>query len=366
MNQRFIIVVTAFALLLPFAAQADMVQLQAQMPVMSAPVQAPNPLMCYDFTRTLKMGSKGYDVRALQYAMIHEGWNIPTSEYGMFGASTQTAVLAFQGKYASKILSDGSAPTGLVGRMTRMELNALYGCSPTGSNTSMMMGANAMMATSSMPAVPTNLSLKVQNVLLDQNGVTGTYCNQTPAAIRVFPVRLRVNGINRDFSVTGAVNAGACDTETVPYSTWGLTYDPNSTYVAAAIIDPNSMYKTSIVSYPLGTSTLITAPAVTGYQLAVRGITIKSTGLQATFCNLGTQDTTSFPVMITLNGTSMTLDVATAYKHSTCQPMTWSYSTWNFSGAPGATVSATVNVDPNNVYHDTNVFDNSASIVGTI
>ena len=139
-----------------------------------------------------------------------------------------------------------------------------------------------------------------------------------------------------------------------------------STYGAVAILDPNGTYKSTTVSYPLVATTTITVPAVSGYQLAIRGVTIKSSGLQGTFCNIGSQDTNSFPVSITLNGTAMMLDVATAYKHATCQTMTWPYSTWNFSGIPGSTVSATVNVDPNNVYHDANVFDNSASIVGTI
>jgi hypothetical protein len=229
----------------------------------------------------------------------------------------------------------------------------------------MMMSMGTTSMTMAPSAAPTNASLKVQNIALAQNGVTGTFCNQSATAIPVFPVRLRVNGINRDFSVTGAVAAGACDTETIPFSAWGLTFDPNSTYGATAILDPNGMYKSSTVSYSLAT-TSITVPAVSGYQLAVRGITIKSTGLQGTFCNIGSSDTTSFPVSVTLNGVSQTLDVANAYKHGTCQTVTWPYSAWNFAGAPGTSVSATVNIDPNNVYHDANVFDNSASIVGTI
>jgi hypothetical protein len=365
--KRYVIASIVLGVVLPLAAQADIIPLQPMVaPVVSAPMPPPSPLMCYDFTRALKMGSKGYDVRALQYAMIHEGWSIPTSEYGMFGISTQTAVTAFQTKYASQILPNAAVPTGTVGNKTRMELNALYGCAPMGSNSSMMMNPPMAVATSNTPMMPANVALKVQDIILDQNGVTGTFCNQSAVAVPIFPVRLRVNGINRDVSVTGAVAAGACDTETVPYSAWGLTYDPNSTYGAAAILDPNGMYKSMTVAYPLSTTTSITVPAVAGFQLAVRGITIKSNGLQGTFCNLGSQDTTSFPVKITLNGMSQTLDVATAYKHGTCQTMTWPYSTWNFTGATGATVSATVNVDPMNMFNETNELDNSASIVGSI
>ncbi len=349
-------VLVGLSMLLPVMAQADIVQLQSS--AGSSASAATGPIACYDFSQTLKMGSKGNEVRALQSALIREGWTILASEYGMFGASTQTAVLAFQGKYASMILPDGSAPTGLVGRNTRAQLNAIYGCD--------RQMVNAMPMTGSMSSGSGLVSLKVQNIALDQRGVTGTFCNNSNAAIPVFPVRLRLNGINRDFSVTNATNAGACETQTVPYSAWGLSYDSGSTYGVTAILDPNATYKTSTVSYLSAGTTTIVVPAVSGFQLAVRGVTLKSSGLQGTFCNLGTQDVVNFPAQVTLNGISQMLDVTTAHVHGTCGTITWPYSTWSFAGQPGSQASVSVNIDPNNIYGDTNRLDNSASLVGTI
>jgi hypothetical protein len=115
--KRFAIALTAAMMLAPFAAQADIVQLSAVTPVTTVVTvaPAPSPLMCYDFTKTLKMGSTGYEVRGLQYAMIHEGWTIPVSEYGTFGSLTMAAINAFQTKYSAKILANGATPTGMTG-----------------------------------------------------------------------------------------------------------------------------------------------------------------------------------------------------------------------------------------------------------
>jgi hypothetical protein len=336
----------AAASLLPLVTRADIVSLQP----LSTATSAANPLSCFDFTSTLTAGSKSFAVRGLQFALIQEGFTIAPSEYGTFGADTTAAVNAFQTKYASDILK-GSAPTGMVGRLTRAKLNALYGCSKT----------------SALSSLPASVILNVKNVSLDSNGVTAVFCNQSPTDIPVFPVRVRVNGIIRDFNVPGALKAGSCDTDTIPYGAWGLTYDPGSTYGVVTGIDPNNMYKAAKTTYPLTATTTLAIPAVQGAHLSVRGISIKSNGLQGTLCNLGTTDLTTYPVRVTVNGVSKDVDGGAGVRaHGQCQSVTWTYDTFGLTPTAGSVVTGTINIDPNNVIQETNEFDNSATIVGSI
>ena len=355
------VVVTAMVVL-PLIAQADIVSLQplsaATVSASAATPVAPSPLACFDFNTTLKMGAKSYDVRGLQYVLMQEGFTIHASEYGTFGADTFAAVNGFQQKYASTILPDGSAPTGLVGKMTRTKLNALHGCAV----------APVVAMTTTTPAfqVPASVILNVKDVSLDSNGVTGVFCNGSPTDIPVFPVRVRLNGIVRDFSVPGATKAGTCDTDTIPYAAWGLSYDPGSTYGVVTALDPNSMYKTATVTYPLVGTTTLSVPAVQGAHLSVRGISIKSTGVQGTLCNLGSSDLPAYPVRVTVNGVSKDVDVAALHTHGQCVTTTWTYDMFNIAPVAGAIITSTVNIDPLNVIQETNEYDNSATIVGSI
>lgn len=357
MHNKIISAVALVAMtLLPLAAQADIVSLQP-LSAANVTVSPASPLSCFDFTSTLKPGSKSYAVRGVQFALMREGFTISSSEYGTFGQDTLTAVNAFQQKYASDILKNGAAPSGTVGKLTRAKLNALYGCS--------VMNAVSV-ATSTSPTIPASVILDVKDVALDSNGVTAVFCNQSPTDIPVFPVRVRLNGIIRDFSVPGAVKAGVCDTDTIPYGAWGLTYDPASTYGVVTALDPNGMYKTAKTVYPLNGTTTLTVPSIQGAHLSVRGITIKSNGVQTTLCNLGTSDLSSYPIRITVNGVSKDFDATTVHTHGVCQTVTWTYDMFGLSPAAGSTITATANIDPNNVIQETNEFDNSATIVGTI
>lgn len=341
---------------LPLFAQASITGLQVTPPA-PTPV-APSPLACFDFANTLKMGSKGNDVRGLQFALMQEGLSISPSEYGTFGSDTLAAVNAFQQKYASDVLTGLPGPTGLVGPMTRAKLNSIYGCAAMSQKPMVIVG----------PSVPASVILKVTDVTIDSTGVTVVACNASPTAIPVFPLRVRLNGIIRDFSVLGAVNAGACDTNDIPYSAWGLTYDPSVTYGVVTSIDPNGMYKTSQVGYALSATTTLAVPAVQGAQLAVRGLSLKSGGVQATLCNLGTSDLSSYPVRVTVNGVSENVDASGVHTHGVCQAVTWTYDQFSLPATPpvGTIITATVNIDPNNIIQETNEFDNSATVYGTL
>ncbi|MEK7649435.1 MAG: peptidoglycan-binding domain-containing protein [Patescibacteria group bacterium] len=97
---------------------------------------------CHSFNINLKFGDStsekdgSGDVKELQQALIKEGFTISSSEHNgrfinNFGESTASAVVAFQEKYRSEILTPNglSHGTGYVGPATRKKLNQLYGCS---------------------------------------------------------------------------------------------------------------------------------------------------------------------------------------------------------------------------------------------
>ncbi len=98
---------------------------------------------CYNWKKPLRVGDSGADVGYLQTALQELGFSIADSEQpqkdgqtiadSSFGESTASAVVEFQEKYASDILTPNglSHGTGFVGASTRAKLNSLYGCGQT-------------------------------------------------------------------------------------------------------------------------------------------------------------------------------------------------------------------------------------------
>jgi len=77
------------------------------------------------FTRNLWLGARGDDVKALQNMLIQDGvWQSGVSATGYFGPITKSAVIRYQEKYRSEILSPLrlSRGTGFVGASTRTRL----------------------------------------------------------------------------------------------------------------------------------------------------------------------------------------------------------------------------------------------------
>ncbi len=76
---------------------------------------------------TLKIGSRGDQVIFLQKVLIKEKFLPTDSATGYFGRLTQTAVKAFQEKYADKILKPSGLVkgSGVVGAFTRIKINSL-------------------------------------------------------------------------------------------------------------------------------------------------------------------------------------------------------------------------------------------------
>ena len=79
------------------------------------------------FTRNLKVGMSGEDVRSLQKILIAAGVYPEALVTGYFGALTKAAVVRFQEKYASEILVPNGlhAGTGFVGSSTLKKLRSL-------------------------------------------------------------------------------------------------------------------------------------------------------------------------------------------------------------------------------------------------
>lgn len=313
---------------------------------------------CMDVKMNLRMGSSSdpatqIAVLNLQSDLVSEGFNINTTELGTFGQSTKAAVKAFQEKYSGDILAPFglTVGTGYFGTVTRLKMQALYGCR------------------ASVVVVPpgTNVSFAVTNLTLTNSGVNVTVCNNGSTTLPVVPFRLRLNGINRDFDAVGAHPGGMCTSDTWQYATWGLAYSPSSTFSVVALLDPNGTYKNNTLIYPTNVSTTLSVPAITGVHLAVRTLSLKSTGLQATFCNLGTKNVSSYPVVITVNGTSKNFDISSAYTSGQCPVMQWTYDNWGLVYTAGSTYSASVVVDPNHIYQTQgdDELDNVASVIGT-
>ncbi len=101
-------------------------------------VLAPSQLFAapIDFTRTLKVGMSGYDVKALQVVMNRDpetrvadrGAGSPGNETSYFGLATKRAVVRFQEKYREEILNPFglNVGTGVVGQKTRNKFAFIY------------------------------------------------------------------------------------------------------------------------------------------------------------------------------------------------------------------------------------------------
>ncbi len=121
-------------------------------------VLAPGQLfgITVDFTRTLKVGMSGEDVKALQVAMNRDpetriaesGAGSPGNETSYFGLATKRAVIKFQEKHRVEVLVPAGLfyGSGLFGKNTRIKVLAIY------QNSSL---ANTIQTTNPLAGVPT-------------------------------------------------------------------------------------------------------------------------------------------------------------------------------------------------------------------
>lgn len=312
----------------------------------------PLPLLCYDFQSNLKTGSSGDAVRRLQFFLLDSGYDIPASEYGQYGTATFAAIKSFQEKYKDDILTPNQLTegNGFLGKSTRAKLTSLYGCDAIAKQ----IGVNGA-----------NVKLAITNVSLDGSGINITACNQG-WDVPTFPLRVRLNGVVRDFDILSAKKASTCTTENFSYSTWGFSYDLGSSYTVVTVLDPLGVYKGGKLQYSFGPNgAQLNVPAIAGAHLAVRGLILTSSGVQGTFCNQGTTDLATFPVRVSVNGTTKDFDITEAHPKATCKNRSFTWNDLGISYAAGTVYTATVVVDPNNSINEVNKFDNAATVVGT-
>lgn len=91
------------------------------------PIKDTNDRPTYKWTKPLRNGDKGEDVKKLQEVLIYEGLLNKDLNTGYFGVNTFNAVKQLQLLHAKDILVDVSYPTGYVGQRTLYYLNKNYG-----------------------------------------------------------------------------------------------------------------------------------------------------------------------------------------------------------------------------------------------
>lgn len=116
------------------ALMQQIAQLQEQLKQMQG--NSSETAWCHTFTKSLKIEDSGDEVYNLITALKKEGlgdeliYHAGTGLPSYFNESVASAVVEFQEKYASEILTPNGLKhgTGFVGGSTKKKLNALYGC----------------------------------------------------------------------------------------------------------------------------------------------------------------------------------------------------------------------------------------------
>ncbi|MDO8530261.1 MAG: trypsin-like peptidase domain-containing protein [bacterium] len=142
-NKTITSIILVGALMAPFSAGAATVEeLQAQLNYLNSQLQqlqgssgVPAACVGVNFLRNLRVGSNGTDVKCLQQLLNQDsatqvsatGMGSKGNETVLFGSLTKLAVIKFQEKYASEILTPSGLlrGTGQVGPATRAKLNAM-------------------------------------------------------------------------------------------------------------------------------------------------------------------------------------------------------------------------------------------------
>ncbi len=189
---------------------ATIASLQAQL----AAVSGGTGTVCYSFSVNLKLGSRGADVMKLQKLLnssadtqvAASGAGSPGNETSYFGPATYAAVIKFQNKFASEILTPVGLTkgTGFVGASTRAKLS-VFGCTttpttPGGTTTPTTTGTNLSV---SAPAQPASSLAPASAARVPFTKVTVTASSNGPVTVNGFTVER--TGLAQDAVFSGVV-----------------------------------------------------------------------------------------------------------------------------------------------------------------
>ncbi|OHA83547.1 MAG: hypothetical protein A2408_02285 [Candidatus Yonathbacteria bacterium RIFOXYC1_FULL_52_10] len=226
----------------------------------------------YTFTKNLKQGMTDMEVMNLQKVLnmsadtqvSASGVGSAGQETSYFGGLTKAAVIKFQNKYASEVLTPVglTSGTGFVGAATRAKLNAMGGSTtttppPTQTGT----GVTVSLASDS----PANVALVQGQAIADLAHFTFT--NMTSSEARVTNVVLNRTGISNDSTLANVFlyDGAARVTDSATVSSGKITFnDPTGLFTIPANSSRTIAVRADIAASTSGQIVGVSVSTVTG------------------------------------------------------------------------------------------------------
>lgn len=219
---------------------AMIAQLQAQLAALQGN-QPPAPTnVCYQFTRSIGVGSRGQDVLRLQRLLIDEGYLQADGPTTYYGAMTRAAVVAFQN-------ANGISPAnGVLGAQARAALNALCvsAFSTTTATTTTNVGQVNVRLNQSSPA---NRMLSISSNMVTPGVVLGIFdfkVENTSATATIYSLIFKLAGLHSDSPASTLYqNARLVDSSGRRYFANSLSYDGTVTFSSLNISLPRDQWR---------------------------------------------------------------------------------------------------------------------------
>ena len=226
----------------------------------------------YTFTKNLKQGMTDMEVMNLQKVLnmsadtqvSASGVGSAGQETSYFGGLTKAAVIKFQNKYASEVLTPVglTSGTGFVGAATRAKLNAMGGSTtttppPTQTGT----GVTVSLASDS----PANVALVQGQAIADLAHFTFT--NMTSSEARITNVVLNRTGISNDSTLANVFlyDGAARVTDSATVSSGKITFnDPTGLFTIPANSSRTIAVRADIAASTSGQIVGVSVSTVTG------------------------------------------------------------------------------------------------------